>query len=184
MPEEIDLFGTLKDDYREALEQFNEALVRLENRSHDSDSLDVAGRQLHNIKGLANRMGAPKLGKVAHILEDVLTAVHRGQLPFDEVLGELLFQGLDLFVHYLRSREVPGHRVAALVEQIELRMCAPSQEEPATEDLEALLPDFIVSACDNVEAINQGLVNLGNQPSDRETLQHVYRNAHSLKGSA
>jgi hypothetical protein len=40
MTEDTDLFSSLKDDYREALEHFNDALLRLENEPEDRDSID------------------------------------------------------------------------------------------------------------------------------------------------
>jgi chemotaxis protein histidine kinase CheA len=121
---------------------------------------------------------------MAHILEDVLAAAPEGQLPFDASLADLLFRGLDLFVHYLRTRDVPGDRVAELVEESEARLFSPSEKEGIGEDLEKLLPDFMAAARENVAAINQGLFELGHHPGDRETLREVYRHAHSLKGSA
>jgi two-component system chemotaxis sensor kinase CheA len=187
MNEDNDLFLTLKDDYREALEQFNNALLRLETNPQDDDSLERASRQLHNIKGLANRLRAPTLGQLAHIFEDVLVAVDAGRLPFDEYLANLFFDGIDLFVHYLRTREVDSGKVAELVEEVEpllFTAIEEIEEETAPEDMEALLPDFIAAARDNVEAINLGLAVLEKEPANSEVLQEVYRNAHSLKGSS
>ena len=184
MTEDTDLFSTLKDDYREALEHFNDALLRLENEPEDRDSIERASRQLHNIKGFANRMRAPKLGQLAHILEDVLVAVNEYRLPFGETLANLLFDGMDLFVHYLRSRDVPSDKVAELVEEVEPLLFAAMEHETAAKDMEPLLPDFIAAALDNVEAINRGLSTLEKEPANKESLQEVYRNAHSLKGSA
>ncbi|MCG6980179.1 MAG: response regulator [Deltaproteobacteria bacterium] len=187
MTEDTDLFLTLKDDYREALEQFNDALLRLETDPKDHESLEKASRQLHNIKGFANRLRAPTLGQLAHIFEDLLLAIDEGRLPFDESLANLFFDGVDLFVHYLRTREVDSDRVAGLVEQAEPLLFTVFEEiedEATPEDMEPLLPDFIAAARDNVEAINLGLAVLEKEPANSEVLQEVYRHAHSLKGSA
>jgi len=184
MPEETDLFLALKEDYQEALERLNEALLLLESEPGNRDALGAATRQLHNIKGFANRMGAPKLGQMAHILEDIFAAALDGRFPFDDSLADLLFRGLDLFVHYLRTREVPTDRVAGLVEESEGLLFPASEREGVGEDVQKLLPDFIAAARENVAAINQGLFKLEHEPADRETLQEVYRHAHSLKGSA
>jgi two-component system chemotaxis sensor kinase CheA len=187
MSEDTDLFLTLKDDYREALEQFNDALLRLETDPKDHESLERASRQLHNIKGFANRLRAPTLGQLAHIFEDVLVAIDEGRLPFDESLANLFFDGVDLFVHYLRTREVDSGKVAGLVEEVEPLLFTAFEEvedEATPEDMEPLLPDFIAAARDNVEAINLGLAVLEKEPANSEVLQEVYRHAHSLKGSA
>lgn len=184
MAEETDLFLALKEDYQEALERLNEALLQLEGDPESRDGLGVATRQLHNIKGFANRMGAPRLGQMAHILEDVLAAALDGRYPFDDSLADLLFRGLDLFVQYLRTRDVPTDEVAGLVEESEGRLFPVSEREGMGEDVEQLLPDFIAAARENVTAINQGLFKLEHDPAERETLQEVYRHAHSLKGSA
>ena len=161
-------------------------MLRLETDPKSHDSLERASRQLHNIKGFANRLRAPTLGQLAHIFEDVLVAVDAGRLPFDEYLANLFFDGIDLFVQYLRTREVDSSRVADLVEELEplLFTAIEIEEERAPEDMEALLPDFIAAARDNVEAINRGLAVLEKEPANNEILQEVYRNAHSLKGSA
>jgi chemotaxis protein histidine kinase CheA len=184
MTEDTDLFLALKDDYRESLEQFNDALLQLESDPKDRSSLEDASRQLHNIKGFSNRMRAPKLGQLAHVLEDILAAVSEGRLVFDEGIANLLFQGMDLFVQYLRDREVPADKAAVLVGEIEPLLFSAIEEESVAKDLEELLPDFIAAARDNVEAINRGLSKLEKDSSDREVVQEVYRNAHSLKGSA
>ncbi|UCG13607.1 MAG: Hpt domain-containing protein [Deltaproteobacteria bacterium] len=184
MVEERDIFLTLKDDYREALEHLNDALLRLENNPQDHDSLKDAGRQLHNVKGFANRMRAPKLGQLAHLLEEVLASIKQDRIPLDDAVANLLFQAIDIFVHYLRTREVPTETVAPLVEEVEAKLFSVMEEEAAEQDLEALLPDFVAAARDNVEAINQGLYALEKEPSNDDTLREVYRNAHSLKGSA
>ncbi|HYA02594.1 MAG TPA: response regulator [Syntrophobacteria bacterium] len=184
MADETDLFLALKEDYQEALERLNEALLRLEGDPGDREALGSASRQLHNIKGFADRMSAPRLGQMAHILEDVLAAALEGPSAFDASLADLLFRGLDLFVHHLRTRDVPADRVADLVEESEARLFPGSEKEEIGEDVERLLPDFMAAARENVAAINQGLFTLGHHPDDRETLREVYRHAHSLKGSA
>lgn len=184
MTEDGDLFLTLKDDYQEALEQLNEALLRLENDPEDREALESASRQLHNIKGFAGRMQAPRLGQVAHSLEDVLAAVIRESSPFDQKIADLLFQGIDIFVHYLREREVPAERTAQLIQETESRLFGHGEEDSPEDHLESLLSDFIAAARDNVTAINEGLFNLEAEPMNKEILQDVYRNAHSLKGSA
>jgi two-component system, chemotaxis family, sensor kinase CheA len=184
MPEETDLFLALKEDYQEALERLNEALLLLESEPENRDALGAATRQLHNVKGFANRMGAPKLGQMAHILEDILARALDGRFPFAGDLADLLFRGLDLFVHYLRTRDVPTDQVARLVEESEGLLFPASEREGVGEDVQKLLPDFVAAARENVAAINQGLFKLEHDPADRETLQEVYRHAHSLKGSA
>jgi two-component system chemotaxis sensor kinase CheA len=184
MPEETDLFLALKEDYQEALERLNEALLLLERGPENRDALGAATRQLHNIKGFANRMGAPKLGQMAHVLEDILAAALDGRFPFDDSLVDLLFRGLDLFVHYLRTRDVSTDQVAGLMEESEGLLFPPTEREGVGEGVEKLLPDFVAAARENVAAINHGLFKLEHDPADRETLQEVYRHAHSLKGSA
>ncbi|HVO83418.1 MAG TPA: hybrid sensor histidine kinase/response regulator [Syntrophobacteria bacterium] len=184
MPDETDLFLALKEDYQEALERLNEALLLLESEPENRDALGAATRQLHNIKGFANRMGAPKLGQMAHILEDLLAGALGGRFPVGDDLADLLFRGLDLFVHYLRSRDVPTDQVARLVEESEGLLFPAGEREGVGEDVQKLLPDFVAAARENVAAINQGLFKLEHDPADRDTLQEVYRHAHSLKGSA
>jgi two-component system chemotaxis sensor kinase CheA len=184
MAEETDLFLALKEDYREALERLNEALLLLEREPENRDALGAATRQLHNIKGFANRMGAPRLGQMAHILEDIFAASLDGRFPFDDSLADILFRGLDLFVHYLRTREVPTDQVARLVEESEGLLFPATEREGVGEDVRELLPDFVAAARENVATVNQGLFKLEHDPTDRETLQEVYRHAHSLKGSA
>jgi two-component system chemotaxis sensor kinase CheA len=184
MAEETDLFLALKEDYQEALETLNEALLRLEGEPENRDALGAATRQLHNIKGFANRMGAPKLGQMAHVLEDLLAVALDRRFPFDDSLVDLLFRGLDLFVHYLRTRDVPTDQVASLVDESEGLLFPATEPEGVGEDVEKLLPDFVAAARENVATINHGLFKLEHDPGDRETLQEVYRHAHSLKGSA
>ena len=184
MTQDIDLYLTLKEDYREVLERCNDALLRMERNPDDKDSLECARRQLHNIKAFANRMSDPKLGQLAHILEDVLTAVTAGRFPFDQDLASIFIKGMDLFFHHLRTGEVPSDETAEIEAEIQPLVFGGVEEESATQDMEPLLPDFFASARDNVDAINRGLFGLEKEPLNGEFLQEVYRNAHSLKGSA
>jgi two-component system chemotaxis sensor kinase CheA len=184
MTQDIDLFLTLKEDYREALEHCSDALHRLESNPEDWYYLEGACQQLRRIKGFTNRMNAPKLGQLARFLEDVLAAVTAGRFPFDEDLASLFFKGMDLFVHYLRSGKVRYNETAEVEAEIQPLLFGGVEEEGATQDMEPLLPDFIASARDNVDAINRGLSGLEKEPANGEFLQEVYRNAHSLKGSA
>jgi len=184
MTQDIDPFLTLKEDCREVLERCNDALLRMERNPDHKDSLECARRQLHNTKAFADRMSAPNLGQLAHILEDVLTAVTAGRFPFDEDLASLFLKGMDLFVHHLRTGEVTSGETAEIEAEIQPSVFGGVEEECATQDMEPLLPDFIASAQDNVDAINRGLSGLEKEPSNGQLLQEVYRNAHRLKGSA
>ncbi len=184
MTENNDLFLTYKEEYREALEHCNQALLMLVSDPDDGVSLKSASRQLQHIKGFANRMRAPRLGQLAHIVEDVLEGVDSGRLTFDEDLADILFKGMDLFVHYLRARDIPSEETAKFLNQIEPLVFIAMDEESAEREMEALLPDFVASARDNVEGMSRGLACLEKDSSDTDVLQEVYRHAHSLKGSS
>ena len=51
-------------------------------------------------------------------------------------------------------------------------------------DAEALLSTFIAETEENLRAIEEGLLSLERQPDDLETLQLVFRMAHTLKGNS
>ncbi len=178
------LFQVLKDDYKEAVAHYRDALQELKSNPANSDCLANLGRQLQDIRDFASRMRAPKLGRLASILEDVLAGVSAGRFRFDKNLARLLVGAVDLFDQYLRTNEVPSDRTAEIMKKIESLLFTTTDGETAQLDMEPLLPDFIASARDNVDNINRGLLSLEKEPSDRGLLQEVYRSAHSLKGSA
>ena len=50
--------------------------------------------------------------------------------------------------------------------------------------LKELIPDFVASARENLDALYSGLLALEAQLDDKEALEEVYRRAHNLKGAA
>jgi len=61
----------------------------------------------------------------------------------------------------------------------------PKEDSPLSPNFREYLPNFIESAREHIDAINQGLLHFEKEGSgDSESLSRISRNAHSLKGAA
>lgn len=98
-PDDIDLELILQTFLAESLEQFacmEEALVALETRPEDPETLEALFRATHTLKGNSACMGFTSVADLAHAMEDVLQRLRKRTLPVTETLITLLLQTVDL----------------------------------------------------------------------------------------
>ena len=80
---------------RDQIQEFNEALLALEDDPDDGDAVDAAFRIAHTLKGNVRAMGFDGAGDLAHALEDLLDAIRDGDV---EITGDVMddaFGGVD-----------------------------------------------------------------------------------------
>lgn len=106
----LDLFRTELETHSRALE---EGLVEAEAR-HDPAKLQGLMRAAHSLKGAARIVGLDPAVRLAHAMEDVLSAAQRGERQLTGADFDLLLRGADVFSG-LAARE-PAGIPAALAE--------------------------------------------------------------------
>jgi two-component system chemotaxis sensor kinase CheA len=92
----------------ENLDRLDRDLVGLEKNPHDRDALAGVFRTIHTIKGTCGFLGFPKLEKVAHVGENLLTRLRDGQLTLNPELTTALLGMVDAVRQMLGSIDVSG----------------------------------------------------------------------------
>ncbi len=92
----------------ENLDRLDRDLVGLEKNPHDRDALAGVFRTIHTIKGTCGFLGFPKLEKVAHVGESLLTRLRDGQLTLNPELTTALLGMVDAVRQMLGSIDVSG----------------------------------------------------------------------------
>ena len=89
----------------ENLARLDQDMVLLENRPNDSELLASIFRTIHTIKGTCGFFGFNRLGKVAHVTEDILSQLRNGARTLDTALTTLILQSVDATRRILASIE-------------------------------------------------------------------------------
>ena len=79
----------------ESLTALDDALLQLERVPDDPDMLALVFRMVHTIKGTCGFLSLPRLERVAHAAEDLLSEVRDGALPANAALITVVLKALD-----------------------------------------------------------------------------------------
>jgi two-component system, chemotaxis family, sensor kinase CheA len=96
----------------ELLESLHDALTALEGGGTDSETINVAFRAVHSIKGGAGAFGLTALVAFAHRFESVMDAMRSGRIAIGAELLRRLFQAADLLADEVSAARTgtPGPR--------------------------------------------------------------------------
>lgn len=89
------ILHTFLDESEEHLCQMEEALVALETRPEDEETLQTIFRVVHTLKGNASSLGFPRVATFAHALEDTLQRLRNRTLSITGGLITLLLRAVD-----------------------------------------------------------------------------------------
>ncbi|MEJ5365775.1 MAG: hybrid sensor histidine kinase/response regulator [Desulfosoma sp.] len=110
-----------------------EALERQDDFARRKESLEVAYREVHSLKGAARAVGFSDVEAVCQTAESVLSALKREQIPVSrDVLGAL-YQVLS-FVEKAVQGEPDRESVSALCRRLESLLRTPSQEKASLQE--------------------------------------------------
>jgi two-component system, chemotaxis family, sensor histidine kinase and response regulator WspE len=88
----LDLF---REEVRAHSQVLNEGLVALERTSPDAKQIEPLMRAAHSIKGAARVVAVEPAVRVAHVLEDCLVKVQKGELKLSSAAIDVLLRGVD-----------------------------------------------------------------------------------------
>ena len=91
------------EESEEQINEWENALLILENDPSNKQMIDQMFRAIHTIKGSAGFIGFEKLQQVTHDLENVLQEVRDNKIEISREMIELLFKGLDYTRHLIES---------------------------------------------------------------------------------
>ena len=101
---------------REYLKTINETVVALEESPADRPRIDTLFRGAHSLKGMAASMEYLDVVEIAHSMEDLMTRVRDGGLPFDTGVADFLFPA---DIYRLKMNEIRTTQLNLFRKQIE-----------------------------------------------------------------
>ena len=136
---------------REHLQELNLAVVRIEERPDDQETVDEIFRIAHSLKGMSATMGFAGMAALTHEMEDVfeLLRQRRGGLPREAI--NVLLECLDALSAAVDAIDESGDeqiepqslitRLKGLVRERDAVEAAPSETAEAPIDLAAMAAD-------------------------------------------
>ncbi len=107
---------------RKHLSTFSELIVQLEDSPDDSAALDELFRHAHSLKGMAATMSYEQVVGIAHLMEDQLGRVRKGDYGLPPALADILLEGVDALsrmVSAIESGSDSHEDSSRLMEQLE-----------------------------------------------------------------
>ncbi len=111
-----DALLTFIAESRELLQQMEEALLDMESRPNDPETINAIFRAAHTIKGSAGLFGLNHIVAFTHVAESVLDRVRNNEIKLDEALGALLLKAGDhmgQLIELVARHETPDSTVEA-----------------------------------------------------------------------
>ncbi len=95
--------GVFIDETREAIQQMNDVLLRIEQNMEDMEAINELFRILHTLKGMAGTMEFNTMMTLCHRMENVLDEIRNERMLMTEDIVDKLFKGADVIERMLSS---------------------------------------------------------------------------------
>lgn len=120
---------------QEIIEGLSRDLLLLDQAQKDGREdpalLNEVFRGVHTLKGIAGMFGFPRVGGVAHGLEDLLDDLRLGRIAMSAEVLDVLFEGIDLFQRLIASESESDVDTDGFVELIRSTLNGGPAEPPA-----------------------------------------------------
>jgi two-component system chemotaxis sensor kinase CheA len=183
--------GRFCDEAGEHLKKISDGLVILEKNQADDETMNQLFRSAHTVKGSGRMLGLTKISDVAHKLEDVLEAVKKGELTLTQAHFNALLAAVDVISEAVAGVRQTQSDAGFEHEAVVKALAAVLKAEGAPKDIAS--PNqaeseytgwFCDEASEHLKKISDGLVLLEKNQDNTETLDLIFRSAHTIKGSA
>ncbi len=168
----------------ELLENAERHLISLDKGGDFKTAFDAVFRTFHNLKGAAGMMELSELQSHTHALEDVLMQFKESDTIPKEYVSWFL-NGCDAARAILDNQKVDFDYTLGTAK---LQITEAITEKPADAQSsglpESVIAEFLAEAEENVERISEFLQKLESEPQTKDHIESLYRDMHSLKGSA
>jgi two-component system chemotaxis sensor kinase CheA len=104
----------------ELLEQFEQALLAMEQQPDDHDAMNSAFRAAHTMKGTAGLFGCEALVAFTHDVESLLDDMRAGALALNDDVMAVLLQSRDHLEHLLGELDLPASSAPVAARSAEL----------------------------------------------------------------
>ena len=137
MIEDKELRDIFKIESAEHIQRLEEGFLRLEKEPGNGAVVEESFRETHSMKGAARMLGLTEIETIAHRMEDILGAAHKGTMPLSSEAVDHLYKGLDA-VRRLTDEAVTGDSIP--IQQAAVQEPVTSVASPETK--EADIKDF------------------------------------------
>lgn len=189
--EELEEF---KAEALDLLDTAEKSLLALDGGADFHPMFDAIFRSFHNLKGASGMMELNLLQSHTHELENVLMKYKQADSMPKEIIGFFL-QGVDVAKSILNGEQVEfDHSLANSLmekssvapEEVKADVSPPPSDE--RDGAAGSVSEFVAEGEEILERFSKNLQllesNFGNENSSKETIDALYRDIHSLKGSA
>lgn len=178
--QEMDEF---KVEALELLELAEKSLLGLDHGAEFRASFDAAFRCFHSLKGASGMMELHPLQSHTHELENILVKFkEEGSIPKEYI--NLFLRGIDASRILLQGQTVDFDYSVTLTNAAQADTTV-SEESPSSTVLPQSAVDEFVSECNEIiERVSENLEALEANKYTKDTIDCLYRDIHSLKGSA
>lgn len=179
--EEIDEF---KVEAQELMDIAEKSLLALDNGGDFKTCFDSIFRSFHNLKGGAGMMELLDLQAHTHELETIFMGFkEKTSIPKNYI--NLFLRGIDAARTILNGEKVSFDFTVKEEEVNPPVIMAVTKERPPDYEIpDEVMDEFLAEVEDNIESISKKLQQIEKKTYDKELLDNLYRDVHSLKGSA
>ncbi|WP_457574497.1 Hpt domain-containing protein [Desulfolithobacter sp.] len=198
----------------EHLEGIDQQLMDYEQNPEEKTIIDGIFRAIHSIKGSSGFLELHEINQLSHRLETLLDLLRKDEIAVSQEIMDTLFHGCDILktlVEEVNQQVDQGLAQALARDEEQLKQIHKTLdsilESPGNSDEDKSDPDnteetrngesetgysitpqliqeFQVEAGEHLESCDQALVMLSRHPDDSEAVNEVFRNIHSIKGTA
>lgn len=110
------------EESKHQIECIEKELLNIESKNYDMETLSLIFRMAHSLKGASLTMEIPEIMRVAHVLEDMFTAIKTGTLNINSDMMTLMFDAVDTlwWLHELLTSQ--ENYSSTLIEKIETKI--------------------------------------------------------------
>lgn len=91
-----EILSIYKSESDEHLQRLGELLLELEKTPDKAEALEEIFREAHSLKGSARMIGFATVEKIAHGMEDLFSAVRKGELKLSRSMFDVIFESLNV----------------------------------------------------------------------------------------
>ena len=164
-------------------------LEKIKSGEKNSDIIYEAYRLSHSLNSSSQMAGLPLLGQIASVMESSLESfVEDPETNWPEDLPDLLIRTNEVIGRILdqinSGNEPDFDREFETVEKI-WSTIDQHEEINKESELSSVVEDFfLIEAEEHLKTMTDGLLALEKSPTDKSTIDQVFRAAHTLKGAA
>jgi len=191
---EEDFDDELLDIFREESENFISILQEkntiLKDELTNEQALNDLEYAAHSLRSAAKMLGFREISQLTAGLEDLVESIKIGEIQNSVELQEHVTKTVDMIQRLRDGEKISATELASAVNLLDVsrqKIEPPVKEEPTrekTSDKTYMTDIFLDEAEEIITRLNRDLIDLEQMPESATLLTEIFRNLHTLKGSA